>query len=271
MTDQAAWYYIRNGGSAGPEALKRLLELLDEGAITRQTLVWQQGAAEWQPLESALGLSTEGPPPLPGKPPGMPPLPAAVDAPMVAPLLSHNYPDFSPHPWRRYFARMLDTTVGASLTMFLLGAVLFVIDEPTFKGFIEFLNKPESRLVETLIYVVAAMPANAILIGFTGSSLGKWIFGITVSHLDSQPIGFRLALQREALVWWRGMGLGLPLISLFTLVNSFGTLRDEQKTSWDRELLLKVVHRPDSTRQTVLNFFGILLFLVVIGFLASLK
>src|SRR5690242_5414801 len=115
MSDDKGWYYLRDGGAVGPESSKHLLELLDAGAVTRSTLVWSEGVADWQPLEISLGLTREIPPPLPGAiPQGMPPIPNAPTGGYLKPT-PPPVPDQTPHPWRRYFARMLDITVGGAL------------------------------------------------------------------------------------------------------------------------------------------------------------
>jgi uncharacterized RDD family membrane protein YckC len=276
MADEAAWYYLRDGDSVGPEPKKRLLELLDQGAVTRQTLVWREGAADWRSLDESLGLSANAPPALPGAqssatPPGMPPIPPHSEGSPPEPISETRYPDYSPHPWRRYFARMLDTTVGAAVVMFAIGVVLVAIDQDASKAFTDYLDKSDNRAINSLLTVAIAMLPNALLIGFTGSSLGKWIFGVSVTHLDGRLLGFRLALKREAMVWWRGLGIGFPLIALFTLISAFRTLKEKKKTSWDEELLLKVVHRPATATQMVLNFVGIALWLTILVSLVALN
>jgi len=272
MTDETEWFFLRDGGSVGPQAPTRLLELLDEGAVTRKTLVWRQGAADWQSLEVALGLTAGVPPALPGAPPGMPPIPTSAKTP--TPDLStpsNEYPDYTPHPWRRYFARMLDTGVGGAIVFFAFGTVLNVVDQDASKAFTDYFRQPDTRVINTMLTCAVAMLPNALCIGFTGSSLGKLIFGVTVTHLDGRLLGFRLALQREVMVWWYGLGTGFPLVTLFTLISAFRTLRDNKKTSWDEKLLLKVVYRHATTTQMVLNFVGVALWLTVFVSLAALS
>jgi hypothetical protein len=44
------WFYVLHGQRAGPVSDAQLDELLRSGAITRETLIWRQGMADWQPL-----------------------------------------------------------------------------------------------------------------------------------------------------------------------------------------------------------------------------
>jgi hypothetical protein len=89
------------------------------------------------------------------------------------------------------------------------------------------------------------IPFNALTIGLTGLSLGKWIFGIRVTR-DGAPMGPLRALRREFAVFFKGLGLGVPLVSLFTLVGSYSALSDKRITPWDKAQKLGVNHRPES-------------------------
>jgi uncharacterized RDD family membrane protein YckC len=241
MLDDADWYYLRDGGSVGPEATKRLLELLDESVITRQTLVWRQGAADWQPLENALGLTADVPPALPDAPPSMPPIPTSAPVPIEKhPALSNEYSDYAPHPWRRFVARIVDSFVGAFVVSFAVSFVLVSIDQGAQKAFEKLLDNTAAANILSFAF---AMPVNALLIGLTGSSLGKWLCGVRVAHMDGRLLGFQLALKREAMVWWRGLGMGIPGVNLVTIFVGYKTLTKQQETSWDKDLRLRVSYR----------------------------
>jgi len=262
MLDEAKWYYLRDGGSMGPESVGRLLELLDDAVITRQTAVWHDGNPIWQPLEVALGLTADVPPTIPGAP-NIPP-PIAPSGPPLAVERSGadgGYTDYAPHPWRRYFARMFDTLVGGSAAIFVISLLLAATNQSASKAFIALLSGPENRIIGTLLTVGLAIFPNALTIGFTGSSLGKWIYGIAVTNPDGTLPGFRTALRREVMVWVRGLGLGVPIISLFTLISAFKELKTKQLTTWDDQLSLRVGQRKATATQMILNFVGVALWL----------
>jgi hypothetical protein len=71
MTNMSeGWYYTADRRNwDGPHSASQLLELLDAHLIDRQTLVWRQGAQNWEPLEHALGVTRERPPPISGEAP----------------------------------------------------------------------------------------------------------------------------------------------------------------------------------------------------------
>jgi hypothetical protein len=112
------------------------------------------------------------------------------------------------------------------------------------------LDGPGGRIIDIVLSLVAAIPGNAAMIGLTGASIGKWIFGIRVMR-DGKPIGFANALAREFKVWWRGLGAGVPLVSLATLAHAFRQLTDNRITSWDNDQSNTVVHRAESLPATI--------------------
>src|SRR5947208_3258256 len=53
---QAGWYYARERKKVGPLALDQLRELVRQGIVHRDDMVWQEGAARWMPANSVAGL-----------------------------------------------------------------------------------------------------------------------------------------------------------------------------------------------------------------------
>jgi hypothetical protein len=49
-TNASHWYYEINGQTYGPEARRRIVELLQAGEISRHTLLCAEGDQTWQPL-----------------------------------------------------------------------------------------------------------------------------------------------------------------------------------------------------------------------------
>lgn len=111
--------------------------------------------------------------------------------------------------------------------------------------------------------VLLAIPGNAIMIGATGLSLGKWIFGVRVLR-DGEPIGVAAALRREIAIWFRGLAFGIPLVSLFTLISSYNYLTTHRTTSWDKAQGFVVVHRAESSKATVGMVLGVVLLGVIV-------
>lgn len=161
----------------------------------------------------------------------------------------------SAHPWRRYFARTFDNLVIGSLIWVCLGALsLLFPPEPTDR-FFAFFEHPVGRLFDGMLTLVLMIPASALLIGLTGSSPGKWIFGVRVTDASGRPIGLGRAIVREATVWLRGLGAGIPIVALFALWSSKEDLESKGRTAWDGADVV-VTHRKDDLLQRVLTFAG---------------
>jgi len=62
------WFYSTDGQRTGPISEAQLDELLRSGKINRDTLVWHEGMADWQPLNA---VRSGAPPPIPGMPGGI--------------------------------------------------------------------------------------------------------------------------------------------------------------------------------------------------------
>lgn len=155
------------------------------------------------------------------------------------------------HPWRRYFARMLDNMLN-TFTFFIVLMLILAFTRPElFNALVTWLESIH-RIVDIMLTVFIGTVVNAVLLSATGSTLGKWIFGIRVREADGRRVGFMRAIQREARVWMRGLGFGIPIVSLITLVRAYNQVNDFKQTTWDKDMQLVVTHRPASVGQHIL-------------------
>jgi len=285
--DTARWYYLDGQEAVGPFLWDRLLELARAAIIESSTLVWREGEKEWVPLAGAM-LSRQAAAdasPLPGDHASStlaaPGAAVAADAPLSAPsgagtdiaesasLASNEHWSATPvAPWRRYGARMIDTTLHGVLGIVLIAYAWYVIAPASADAFFSILDERRGRLIDFMLSCLAAVIVGGFVVGSTGSSLGKAIFGVKVVNAKGEPIGIVEGFRRELQVWAFGMGLGIPIIALFTMSNAFSKLRKEGITSWDRRQGCLVLHRPAGPLQSSLNVVGIIL---IIGSLVLLR
>lgn len=161
------------------------------------------------------------------------PTQAAIVAPVAA----------DPRPWPRYFARMIDVLLLGTVAMAVLGIALLLatdIGEETVLGATEGVGG--MLLSNMLVFLLAFLPI-ACLLAFAQTP-GKWLFGIRVRNADGSRMRLWTSLKREAWVVVRGVGLGLPVVTLFTQVSSYTDLKEEGITAWDRKLGCHVQHAP---------------------------
>ncbi|BFT72636.1 RDD family protein [Paenibacillus sp. P36] len=139
-------------------------------------------------------------------------------------------------PWSRYWARGLDMLILGFLMGILMSILPTISFNTRFYGF--FLG------IATLIL---AIPFEACLLRLWGTTPGKWILGISIRDLEGQKPKLRKAFQRSVLVWWRGQGAGLPIVSLIFHLRGYQQLKyDLGMTTWDRDSEVVVSYRTKS-------------------------
>jgi len=170
-----------------------------------------------------------------------------------------------PHPTERWAARLFDGLV-LSLPLWFALSALATIWTPSsanlFGG-----TDPGARVFQILVGAVIDIPVYALFVGVWGVTPGKLMFGVRVSWANGGSIGWSAALVRELRVWVFGLGLGIPLVSLLTLLNSRNELNNTGYTQWDREGGTVVTHRPKGARHDISIAVGIAA--IVLGYMAS--
>lgn len=231
MATKDIWFYRDGDMELGPTKGDELTALVRKGLVAGATPVRAAADSVWTTAADAL--------------------PWLFAAPDAQPRAAGGWTDTTPHPWRRYFARGVDNVIVGTLTWALIGMVAYAAAPAEADAFFKIFQGPGGQVFDMLLTLLAAIPGNALMIGLTGLSIGKWIFGIRVLK-DGAPIGVTRALRREFAVWFQGLGCGIPLVSLATLLAARGRLEDQGVTSWDKAQRLSVNHRPESRMATLL-------------------
>ncbi|HEV2214082.1 MAG TPA: RDD family protein [Terracidiphilus sp.] len=152
----------------------------------------------------------------------------------------------SSHAWRRYFARGVDTTLVMGVVVFVLLMfsliVVVIVDRPGFQAYAAWVNglAKMNRFLDTILTIVLWLPIEALLLSTLGTTPGKWIFGIRVRTRAGNLLRYWTALSRAARVFFQGMALSIPFLSLITLFVSYDRLVKTGSTPWDRDLKANV-------------------------------
>jgi hypothetical protein len=126
-------------------------------------------------------------------------------------------------------------------------------------------NKFPTHLFEYMIPLefFAWIPLEALLLSTWGTTPGKFLLRTTLHQGRKQRLDFLTAMRRSFLVWFRGIGMGIPGVNILCMMVAGHKLRLLGMTSWDREVNITITHRPVSTGRlfiatTVifLGFFG---------------
>ena len=124
-------------------------------------------------------------------------------------------------PWGRYCAKNVDLFAFALL----ISVVSLVL------GF--HLRTPYSRFILDVEIIVAFPIFEAAQICLFRSTAGKLLFRIRVDRPDGDRLTMPQAIGRSyrCLAW--GLGLCIPIVTLFTLLRSYDRLKKEGRTEWD--------------------------------------
>jgi hypothetical protein len=126
---------------------------------------------------------------------------------------------------RRLVARLLDT-----LTLGMLGAVvLYALAFRAMPG----LEWPGTGVLLWLA-VFAIVPLATLSLALAGRTPAKALLGLETRTPGGGKPSFAQALQREIDVTWRGMGLGLPPLTLIAVVVAATKLSSSGESSWDQ-------------------------------------
>ncbi|MES2273740.1 MAG: RDD family protein [Chlamydiota bacterium] len=88
------------------------------------------------------------------------------------------------------------------------------------------------------------IPFEAILLSTLGTTPGKFFLRTKLRQGRKGRLEFTTALRRSFSVWFRGLGMGIPILNLFCLFLAYHKLKLLQITSWDRDDLITVTHYP---------------------------
>ncbi len=276
--DRDDWYYMYEGHMVGPCTTELLQASVSSGLLAGNTQIWAPGMKEWTTVGQVMEVPDAAmPPPFSaeagtGVAAAMAPAAAAVAGDPMAPTaeepvfgeeppaeepalaasagpepLPNPYPPFGdpgpdnfdaslvagePHPWLRWFARIVDMTI----TAFILGIVVGIL-APNSTIF-------NSSLGTSVLVLLVWMVVEPFVLTHFENTPGKALLNIRLKTTDGRSLKLDQAFQRSARVWFFGMGAGLPIVSLFTLVTSYNKLKKEGITSWDKVGDFSVTHGP---------------------------
>lgn len=128
------------------------------------------------------------------------------------------------HPVRRYIARDID--------LLLLGALVHVLVIMVLR--IRPYNDVFAFFITVLSYAIV-LPAEALMLHIWGSTPGKWLMGIHLEDPNGGKLSITAAFTRVWHVVFAGLGMYLPVYSLWRLWKSYTAVSEGKGTYWDDE------------------------------------
>ena len=204
------WFYVDAGRQQqGPVSGKDLRFRYARGELRADTLVWQAGMSEWQPLRQAMVL--------PATPANTLEDPLPSTASIMAPGTEINRTDIAYAGfWRRVAAYQLDSFIVGIASYFVIIPFAMVIGMDAQMSSLEHGDDPSAvfgrllpmlALMYLLIFALQAVYFAWMHSRPAQATLGKMAVGIKVANADGSRIGFSRGLLR-----WLGLFLSaLPL------------------------------------------------------------
>lgn len=135
------------------------------------------------------------------------------------------------NPWVRFLARFFD------YALFLL--VLWGLRELLHGKYP--LGKYESMVpFEFFVWI----PIEALLLWSWGTTPGKFFLKMKLQQGRRFKLDFATALRRSFNVWFRGLGMMIPIVNCICMALAYYRLKSLQYTSWDRDDHIAVSHGP---------------------------
>jgi len=134
-------------------------------------------------------------------------------------------------PWIRFWARWIDINLIS-----FLGAFALAFYYP------ELASVPSKDLILAVVVLFLWVFIESFLLSTAGTTPGKWLLNIHLTPPLGNKPDFSTAFSRSFDVWWRGLGLGLPFVTLFTNAAAYTNLKKNGITTWDRNGGFTVVH-----------------------------
>ena len=261
--DAEAWFYGKGGDPIGPHTPSEMRELFASGDLEARNLVWTEGMENWVEARTLDFLR-------PGPPSSQPPAHEETDTPcpietIDEPDLDPPRRDFSPReflnaevqkqgpqvrPWVRMFARVIDMDLGCTFIFMTSGN----------PDLVENMFMPQYLMYFLFGWVLM----ETCLMSTWGTTPGKWLLKIQVTDATGGKLELAQAFLRSLQVWIRGMGMGIPILSLITLMMSHGRLVQDGSTRWDQLGNFKVVHGRFTFRRLALAGLAFTLFFQVV-------
>ena len=274
------WWYAEDNNKKGPIREADLQGLHRRGEISDSTLVWQEGMVDWAHFGEidSLKVSPSLPPELPvtatsksqeeksvAGPAAAPSQSAGhTGAPANAPSQTAEVHGFPANTWHRYFARMIDLSILSMVLAWPVGYGLGYFFPAWFSGVS---NDQAFAHLFAIVVLPFTLLAEGVMYGIFGNTPGKKLLKIRLIDTSGNRIGFRKYMARLPGLYAYGLGLGIPLITIATMLIQKGNADKGEETAYDRGRCLVRQPSVSSARAWAggLTAFGILIGFSVIG------
>lgn len=151
-----------------------------------------------------------------------------------------------PHPWLRYFARIIDFSW---FSLLVLGIGHNIVPDKI----IALRSSVYSPLLSIGVLWVWCFVEPVFLV-LKGATPGKWLCGISLRTSGRWGNNYSTYFERSFRVLLTGMFLGVPPFSFIGFSLAYRGLKSTGVTSWDRYLNIDVIHDRLTIAQALMAF-----------------
>lgn len=158
-----------------------------------------------------------------------------------------RYTKEKPKPFSRFLARVLD--------YFFFYCFLIL---PLFSK--NLLDHDYMHLFCIFLVPLTWLPFEILFTTLFGTTPGKAFLGIHLRNQKGKKPTFKESLNRCFSVWFKGVGLNLPLLNLFLCVKRLSEMKQNISLSWDETLGISVYYKKKRALRTVFACALVVLF-----------
>ncbi len=157
------------------------------------------------------------------------------------------------HPWRRYFARMLDLSI--------YGIIVDAV-----RGYLFGVNLSAQSNLGTIVSAWLALAVmfaiEPLLLARFGTTLGKAMFGLRIQSVQGRNLTYGEALSRVGSMFWRGMGCDIPLYNFYRQYKCYQSCERGEVLPWDDDIAYTIA---DTRTWRTVAFIGAHLVLILLS------
>ena len=171
----------------------------------------------------------------------------SADQPLAGEMLDTAY-IAAATPWARYWSRSLDFAIWSLPA----GIILYILLP---HGLSNILRSDGAGILRQFTAFPIVLVLDAMCLAIFAQTPGRAIAGIRVTRQDGTSLEFILAVKRNFLLYFKGLALGLPIVSLFTMISAYGKVKDGKETNWDEKFNTVVVSEDGCVERTSIVAF----------------
>jgi len=159
------------------------------------------------------------------------------------------------HPWRRYFARVLDYSWIRLLVLFIITCVIRI--------------RPIDNLGIEIIGLVCgflAVPILALMLHSWGTTPGKWLLGIAIEDANGGKLSYQSAFERESYLVQYGVCFFIPILSQWRMYSSYQEETRGEQNNWNHNCEILYTDRTAGKRALLA---GVIILLSAVSVLIS--